>query len=247
MRYLLMVSALLEFLKLIRLSFSSNCSGLGGTKVCCAGYVWNNAVGNCTPCTLGFHGPYCNVPCAYPSFGKDCQSWCYCSKSNCNHQLGCRKNPQDCGVGFYGNFCEKRCRYPNFGFMCQEHCKCEQDMCHFEKGCKHTVTKSVTTDIVYLIRPSDSSTVLIIVDKSVGNNTVPVISTTSVQVSEEHTSNNIVTPDFNRNHFWLTTGTLSPMAAGIIGLDVVAVVLLFIYAGTFCFEESDRNIGSMEI
>ncbi|XP_062614799.1 multiple epidermal growth factor-like domains protein 10 [Saccostrea cucullata] len=158
-----------------------NSSVLGGTSVCCAGYVWNDASGKCTPCTLGFYGPDCNDPCPYPSFGKDCQSSCNCSKLNCDHQLGCRKNPQDCDIGYYGYFCEDLCRYPSYGNMCQEHCKCEEDMCHFEKGCKHTLTKSVTTDIGYLTRPSDSSAVLIIFDKSLGNNSVPVLSTTSDQ------------------------------------------------------------------
>ncbi|XP_062596743.1 multiple epidermal growth factor-like domains protein 11, partial [Saccostrea cucullata] len=179
MRYLPIVSALLEFLKLIRLSSLSNCSGFDGTSVCCAGYVWNKAVGNCTPCTSGFHGPDCNVPCPYPSFGKDCQSWCNCSKFKCDHQLGCRKNPQDCDIGYYGYFCEDRCRYSNFGYMCQENCKCEQDMCHFVKGCKHTLASSVTADTAYLTRPSDSSSVLTIVDKSLGNKTIPIISALS--------------------------------------------------------------------
>ncbi|XP_062614795.1 uncharacterized protein LOC134276567 [Saccostrea cucullata] len=134
--------------------------------------------------------------------------------------------------------------------MCQEHCNCEQDMCHFEKGCKHNLTRSVIADTGYLSRPSESSSVLIIVDKSLGIKTIPVLFTISEKGSEVYTNRNIVKQDLKGNLLSLSsTGTISPMAAGIIGFAVVAVLLLFIYAGTFFLEESGhgRNTGAMEI
>ncbi|XP_078325991.1 uncharacterized protein LOC144622861 isoform X1 [Crassostrea virginica] len=43
-------------------------------------------------CPLGYTGNRCEIPCRYPSFGKDCQSDCNCTEKLCNHIRGCHEN-----------------------------------------------------------------------------------------------------------------------------------------------------------
>ena len=41
-------------------------------------------------CAVGMMGAQCTIPCRYPSYGKGCQSRCYCSENNCNATTGCK-------------------------------------------------------------------------------------------------------------------------------------------------------------
>ncbi|XP_048771708.2 multiple epidermal growth factor-like domains protein 10 [Ostrea edulis] len=75
-------------------SSSQLCGGLGG-KVCCNGYIWNEAQNSCTRCRDGFYGRNCTIPCPYPTFGWDCQLECICSSEYCHHAYGCRKTPSE--------------------------------------------------------------------------------------------------------------------------------------------------------
>ena len=57
-------------------------------------YIKNNQQPQVTffeGCEIGFHGPLCDLACRYPSYGKLCQSVCYCQKMDCHHSHGCRK------------------------------------------------------------------------------------------------------------------------------------------------------------
>ncbi|XP_056013529.1 scavenger receptor class F member 2-like [Ostrea edulis] len=71
-------------------SSSQLCAGPGG-KVCCSGYVWNEAQNTCTQCMPGFYGSNCTIPCPYPVFGWDCQLKCTCSTEDCHHVYGCKR------------------------------------------------------------------------------------------------------------------------------------------------------------
>ncbi|XP_048771711.2 uncharacterized protein LOC125677620 [Ostrea edulis] len=75
-------------------SSSQLCAGPNG-KVCCSGYVWNEAQNTCTRCMDGFYDINCNIPCPYPLFGWDCQSKCICSSEDCHHAYGCRRTPPE--------------------------------------------------------------------------------------------------------------------------------------------------------
>jgi hypothetical protein len=43
-----------------------------------------------TECPDGYFGPSCEQLCPYPTFGKDCQMECNCSKKVCSPRLGCK-------------------------------------------------------------------------------------------------------------------------------------------------------------
>lgn len=69
-------------------SFSNQiCSRYEGG--CCPGYKWNNDVGNCTKCNIGYSGFNCSRQCVYPSYGWKCTLECNCSKKYCNLSTGC--------------------------------------------------------------------------------------------------------------------------------------------------------------
>ncbi|XP_048771713.2 uncharacterized protein LOC125677621 isoform X1 [Ostrea edulis] len=71
-------------------SSSQLCAGPDG-KVCCIGYVWNEAQNTCIQCMTGFYGINCTIPCPYPGFGWDCQLQCTCSNEDCNHVYGWKR------------------------------------------------------------------------------------------------------------------------------------------------------------
>nr|XP_022305513.1 uncharacterized protein LOC111112353 [Crassostrea virginica] len=68
-------------------------SGSNGSE-CCSGFTWNDSLGKCISCTIGYIGSDCKLPCRYPSYGRLCQSECDCVVKYCNHINGCR-NPED--------------------------------------------------------------------------------------------------------------------------------------------------------
>ncbi|XP_048771707.2 uncharacterized protein LOC125677616 [Ostrea edulis] len=78
----------------IRSSASQLCEGPDG-KVCCWGYVWNEAQHTCIHCMDGFYGRDCSIPCPKPLFDLYCQSICTCSSEDCHHVFGCRKTPSE--------------------------------------------------------------------------------------------------------------------------------------------------------
>ncbi|XP_022292579.2 uncharacterized protein LOC111103531 isoform X1 [Crassostrea virginica] len=121
-------------------------------------------------CAIGMTGLHCNIPCRYPSYGKGCQSLCYCSKINCNATTGCKDGikrstyqtrkstnakqldnvivpttgTEACPIGFTGSDCEIKCRFPAYGVLCQSACNCTKDQCNHISGCDATKTKAVT-------------------------------------------------------------------------------------------------------
>ncbi|XP_056013519.1 multiple epidermal growth factor-like domains protein 10 [Ostrea edulis] len=66
-----------------------------GRKVCCNGYIWNEAQNSCTRCRGGFYGRNCTIPCPYPTFGWNCQLKCICSSEDCHHTYGCKRTPPE--------------------------------------------------------------------------------------------------------------------------------------------------------
>ncbi|XP_078314489.1 uncharacterized protein LOC144619682 [Crassostrea virginica] len=67
----------------------------GGTIRCCPGEVWNISLRSCQPCSIGFYGPNCTIKCPFPTYGKDCQLDCRCSKSLCSHVDGCNTSNKE--------------------------------------------------------------------------------------------------------------------------------------------------------
>ena len=43
-------------------------------------------------CPGGYFGNNCSVQCPYPSSGVFCRDICYCSESDCDPVLGCKKD-----------------------------------------------------------------------------------------------------------------------------------------------------------
>nr|XP_022294047.1 protein draper-like isoform X2 [Crassostrea virginica] len=142
------------------------CSGPGtGPVVCCSGYVWVDSSKSCEPCAVGFFGPQCAMSCGYPSYGKDCQSTCFCSNEMCHHVKGCFENQHEvtisrlcsgpsglecctgyfwnstlitcepCNIGFNGPNCKEQCIYPSYGKDCQLTCNCSKESCSQVYGC----------------------------------------------------------------------------------------------------------------
>lgn len=66
---------------------NDNCNRYEGR--CCPGYEWNNDLGNCTECNIGYSGRNCSRQCVYPSYGWKCELACNCSKEYCNLSTGC--------------------------------------------------------------------------------------------------------------------------------------------------------------
>lgn len=64
---------------------------VNGTKRCCTGFMWNNTIGDCIACPLGYVGLQCEIPCVYPLYGLECQSVCHCSREFCLISTGCIK------------------------------------------------------------------------------------------------------------------------------------------------------------
>ncbi|XP_062583953.1 uncharacterized protein LOC134245700 [Saccostrea cucullata] len=56
---------------------------------CCGGYQWDDTQKQCIPCEVGYSGVNCLFTCPSPSYGRDCQQECNCSKELCNHVVGC--------------------------------------------------------------------------------------------------------------------------------------------------------------
>ncbi|XP_056016764.1 uncharacterized protein LOC125676663 [Ostrea edulis] len=135
----LFVSMLVTFFLLL---VSGNDLPCGGFSKCCSGYKWDGNIEQCLVCALGYLGIYCPEQCPFPSFGKDCQLSCSCSKHLCNHAKGCQKN---CSPGYFGDFCDVKCRYPSFGTECQDKCLCEQEKCDPVNGCQGITREVVTT------------------------------------------------------------------------------------------------------
>ena len=44
----------------------------------------------CLECAEGYYDLNCYTPCRYPNYGKNCQHFCNCSISKCNHIKGCQ-------------------------------------------------------------------------------------------------------------------------------------------------------------
>nr|XP_022295137.1 multiple epidermal growth factor-like domains protein 11 [Crassostrea virginica] len=115
-------------------SISRLCSGRPSGLDCCTGYFWNSTSITCEPCNIGYHGPNCKEQCIHPSYGKDCQLTCNCSKESCSHVYGCHKS-KVCDTGFTGLNCITPCAYPSYGKDCQLKCSCSNNLCHHVNGC----------------------------------------------------------------------------------------------------------------
>uniref|UniRef100_A0A8W8JL09 Uncharacterized protein n=1 Tax=Magallana gigas TaxID=29159 RepID=A0A8W8JL09_MAGGI len=59
-------------------------------KGCCPGSAWNSQNQKCEPCMQGFTGDNCSSRCPYPTYGRDCQELCNCSKDMCDVFTGCQ-------------------------------------------------------------------------------------------------------------------------------------------------------------
>lgn len=46
----------------------------------------------CIACGKGFLGVNCDTNWPYPMYGEECQSKCYCNKTNCDHVVGCTES-----------------------------------------------------------------------------------------------------------------------------------------------------------
>lgn len=64
---------------------------VNGIIRCCTGFIWNNTIGDCIACPLGYVGLQCEIPCVYPLYGLECQSVCNCSREFCLISTGCTK------------------------------------------------------------------------------------------------------------------------------------------------------------
>eukprot|EP00105_Crassostrea_gigas_P010098 XP_011425259.1 PREDICTED: multiple epidermal growth factor-like domains protein 10 [Crassostrea gigas] len=58
---------------------------------CCEGYAFNATLDTCVECAVGFYNTNCSSPCPYPTYGRDCQNMCNCTKNMCNIVQGCLK------------------------------------------------------------------------------------------------------------------------------------------------------------
>nr|XP_034333247.1 protein draper-like [Crassostrea gigas] len=99
---------------------------------CCLRYQQGKS-SRCMECIPGYFGPYCNYPCRYPTYGRECQLQCLCDVPDCDYVHGCRR--KDCPSGYQGPFCSEKCRYPNYGIKCQSGCLCEEQHCNHIMGC----------------------------------------------------------------------------------------------------------------
>ncbi|XP_062570266.1 protein draper-like [Saccostrea cucullata] len=94
--------------------------------------------GECIRCLKGYYGGNCEHPCSYPTYGKKCQSKCYCGEEQCDHINGCR----ECMKGYNGSSCDQPCNYPTYGKDCLSTCNCEEEYCNHSTGCKEKIKTS---------------------------------------------------------------------------------------------------------
>nr|XP_022292631.1 multiple epidermal growth factor-like domains protein 10 isoform X3 [Crassostrea virginica] len=135
--------------------------------------VSNTKLSEQNECAIGMSGRLCTAPCRYPSYGKRCQSMCYCSKISCNAKTGCKDGmersiyqtrkstnakqldnvivpttgTEACPKGFTGSACEIKCRFPAYGALCQSACNCTKDQCNHISGCDVTERNAVTENL----------------------------------------------------------------------------------------------------
>lgn len=60
-------------------------------KGCCPGSAWDSQNQKCEQCMPGFSGENCSSTCPYPTYGRDCQELCNCSKDICDVFTGCQR------------------------------------------------------------------------------------------------------------------------------------------------------------
>ncbi|XP_062582965.1 uncharacterized protein LOC134244730, partial [Saccostrea cucullata] len=59
---------------------------------CCVGFKWDEQIGSCTKCNIGYTGRNCEEKCPYPTYGEICQQLCECNESLCDISTGCKSN-----------------------------------------------------------------------------------------------------------------------------------------------------------
>uniref|UniRef100_A0A8W8JI24 Uncharacterized protein n=1 Tax=Magallana gigas TaxID=29159 RepID=A0A8W8JI24_MAGGI len=64
-------------------------------KGCCPGSAWDSQNQKCEQCMQGFTGENCSSACPYPTYGRDCQELCNCSKDICDVITGCQSFTTD--------------------------------------------------------------------------------------------------------------------------------------------------------
>ncbi|XP_062571632.1 uncharacterized protein LOC134233658, partial [Saccostrea cucullata] len=112
---------------------------------CRYGHQWNQILGKCIPCGNGFFGIGCNLTCPRGWYGFQCGKECTCTKEDCHHIYGCKRNLSDCEEGFIGPYCEIPCPYPNYGEDCHKKCHCEVQYCNPKHGCIDLTTRGIVT------------------------------------------------------------------------------------------------------
>uniref|UniRef100_A0A8W8M708 EGF-like domain-containing protein n=1 Tax=Magallana gigas TaxID=29159 RepID=A0A8W8M708_MAGGI len=65
-----------------------------GQTACIVGYLWDQTIKKCIPCSAGYYGENCEDKCAFPHFGLKCLSYCNCAKRFCHHFDGCKQLPE---------------------------------------------------------------------------------------------------------------------------------------------------------
>lgn len=65
-----------------------------GQTDCIVGYLWDQTIRKCIPCSAGYYGKNCNDKCPFPHFGLKCLLSCDCAERNCNHVDGCNQLPE---------------------------------------------------------------------------------------------------------------------------------------------------------
>ncbi|XP_078333635.1 scavenger receptor class F member 2-like [Crassostrea virginica] len=78
------------FVNCVRNLSSKKCEGNKGG--CCDGFMFNETIGKCIECRVGYIGANCSEPCPYNSYGKGCQMTCNCIQDDCDFVLGCKKD-----------------------------------------------------------------------------------------------------------------------------------------------------------
>ncbi|XP_061168360.1 uncharacterized protein LOC133177322 [Saccostrea echinata] len=63
-----------------------------GPEKCCVGFKWDEQIGNCTKCDIGYTGRHCGEKCPYPTYGEICQQVCECNQPLCDFSTGCKSN-----------------------------------------------------------------------------------------------------------------------------------------------------------